>query len=285
MAQIPGQSLFGDSVSARLGLIVHPDLGPDATIHVNFRLETNDWKNVWIPPLNTKFFGDMLLYNKASSGLWKLRRPDLEGEDPERPIVAGTHRCFQVELERGSKDRKKGAHKEALYLRPILFPTKNTLKKWKERKLQFDDPCTFGLTLTTETALKSIQHIGPGLMEFHPMQILDAAEPEPPDSMSFCLRLIVPGEYHVFWEIGGQSWFQKNVHLTQFHKFTMIGDIAFGFGDATTKTQQRTLDKLDEMGCRQNEEGFYAQWGHQQFAESSFLKVSPPQMPSAKMIK
>merc|ERR1719193_1605257 len=97
--------------------------------------------------------------------------------------------CFQPSIiaKRKRKKSKKARKDNLFYLRPIIFPTKKTLKQWKKEKYQIEDPCTMGIELTNK-AMNSKMLRAPGLMEFAPQMAIKNPD-DPPDKMSFCIRL------------------------------------------------------------------------------------------------
>lgn len=153
----------------RLGVIPHPLLGGDAKIHINFRLETNDWKNIWIPPQSTEIPETKVFYSEDKQSPYELIRPKLDGEDPNVPIEAGRYMCFAPRL-KVKKKQKSTVAEDMIYLRPIIFPKKSTVQKWNDKGLTFEDPCTAGFVLERKTELNKPQK-GPGIMEFFPSQV------------------------------------------------------------------------------------------------------------------
>jgi len=264
------------SRKVKVGIIPHPLLGPDAGVTISFMMRTNDWKNLWIPPQPTLIEKTKDLYADEQSAPWELVRPKFLGEDPDRPMTAGSTRCWELKIKgkRKMKKSKKQRMDHIFYVRPLIFPTKKTIKKWNEKGYNLQDPCIDGFELLKDTTGSKLLK-APGLMEFAPMMAVKTPD-EPKPRMSYCMNLKIPGEYHVFWQIGSRDWYNKYSNFVQYTRFSRINkaEAMFGMNEVKREKQEKEVDKKDTLGCRKKDgpKGYYGNRGAEYFKEASFLK-------------
>eukprot|EP01083_Nonionella_stella_P018631 51847_1 len=262
-----------------LGMIVNPLLGIEAAVSINFDVETNDWKNIYLLPTETQI-QTKSLFGEHNNARIELIAPSLSSKDNNNPIAMGSSHCFNIKLKskRKQKKQKKKAlqMKDRISMRPLIFPTEDTVKRWREKGYAIDNgnECTSGIMLLSVNELeKSV--IAPGLMHF----TLNDYQSKTIEFGSFCVYFKLYGEYHVYYEIGSDHWYSRDNYLISYPGAPMgtrlLKPLVTGVpGEVTTNKQVAKLSEKDIYKCYEHKDGFYAASSAKFPQQRSLLKYS-----------